>query len=174
MTRRLSRQTQTKDLGLQMGLKALEAKRKLALANIDMPERPEYAVPDLPEDLTEQSDRDLIELFRQLTEWLNYMGTQVAAAEVDEHYAEGVVDKYKALVTLGNKSEKTVSVMKAAQYEDVDFLEATEEFTRAYSFRKLAQAAYQNADRKSFLVSRELTRRVGRNDRDNRSAKWST
>jgi hypothetical protein len=112
-------------------------------------------------------------LFNHSTKWCEWIGTQLAAAEVDEKYDEYVLDKFRALNAIANKTEKTVTAAKARQYEDPDFLAAQEKYHTSYAFRKLNQALYANEERKSALISRELTRRVGRNDRDGRANRWS-
>lgn len=94
----------------------------------------------------------------------------MAAAQVDEKFADATLERIKALSAVANKTEKTVTAAKARVYEDEEFVEAQEAYHTAYAFRKLVEAMYNNTDRKAALVSRELTRRVGRSDRDNRAA----
>jgi hypothetical protein len=102
------------------------------------------------------------------------MGTQLAAAEVDERYDESILERFKAYNAIANKSERTVTAAKAKLYEDPDFLEAQDKYWQSHAFRKLNQALYNNEDRYNTYYSREITRRVGRSDRDNRTAKWNT
>jgi acyl-CoA reductase-like NAD-dependent aldehyde dehydrogenase len=96
----------------------------------------------------------------------------VAAAEIDERYADAVVEKIKALKSLENKGEKTVSAAKAHAYADEDYLKALNEQQRAYAFRKLITAVYDNSERTAALLSRELTRRVNRDSRERRVDRW--
>lgn len=161
-----------RNVTLEMGLRSLEAKRRLEQHQITLPTRPRSEVPELPEDLTEQDDAALMRLFSRVTRWSEYLSAQVAAAEVDERYADAVVDKIKALKSLENRGEKTVNAAKAHAYTDDQYLDALDEQQRAYAFRKLITAVYDNSERNAALLSRELTRRVNRDTRERRVDRW--
>ena len=162
----------SRNVTLEMGLRSLEAKRRLEQHEIQMPTRPRLAAPELPDDLTEQPDAALMKLFSRTTRWSEYLSAQVAAAEVDERYADAVVEKIKALKSLEYKGEKTVSAAKAHAYTDDDYNDALTEQQRAYAFRKLITAVYENSERNAALLSRELTRRVNRDTRERRVERW--
>lgn len=162
----------SRNVTLEMGLRSLEAKRRLEQHQIVLPTRPRHAAPELPDDLTEQADVALMRLFSRVTRWSEYLSAQVAAAEVDERYADAVVEKIRALKSLEYKGEKTVSAAKAHAYTDEDYLDATNEQQRAYAFRKLITAVYENSERNAALLSRELTRRVNRDSRERRVDRW--
>jgi len=164
--------TITRNVTLEMGLRSLEAKRKLEQHQISLPTRPRHVVPELPDDLTEEPDAALMRLFTRTTRWSEYLSAQVAAAEIDERYADAAVEKIKALKSLENKGEKTVSAAKAHAYTDDDYLDALDEQQRAYAFRKLITAVYDNSERTAALLSRELTRRVNRDTRERRVDRW--
>jgi hypothetical protein len=66
-----------------------------------------------------------------------------------------------------------VTAAKAMAYEDPEYVAAQEAKTAAYAYRKMLQAVYDSADRKNTLLSRELTRRVGRGDRENRAGRMN-
>jgi transcription termination factor NusB len=100
------------------------------------------------------------------------LSAQVAAAEVDERHADAVVEKIRALKSLEYKGEKTVSAAKAHAFTDEDYLDATDEQQRAYAFRKLITAVFDNSERNAALLSRELTRRVNRDSRERRVDRW--
>ena len=157
-----------------MGLASLEAKRKLDRQRIFMPIRPDADFPGLPDDPTEPDDSELMSLFVQLTKWAEYLSAQLAAAEVDERYADAALEKVKAIKSLENKAEKTVTAAKAHAWTDPDFLDAHEVFQKAYAYRKLVNVAFLNAERNSTLLSRELTRRVNRTEREGRVDRWSS
>ncbi|MEU0213570.1 hypothetical protein ABZ281_00120 [Streptomyces sp. NPDC006265] len=114
-----------------------------------------------------------MELFVELTRWAEYAGTQLAAAAVDEKDAEAVLEHCKALAAVKAKNEKSVTAQKAAAASDEDVKEADAEYRKAYAVRKLTEAIYSGADRKSAVVSRELTRRIGRSDREGRASRWA-
>ncbi|MFK0015793.1 hypothetical protein [Streptomyces sp. NPDC091027] len=114
-----------------------------------------------------------MELFVELTRWAEYAGTQLAAAAIDEKAAEAVLEHCKALAAVRAKHEKSVTAQKAAAASDEDVIEADEQHREAYAVRKLTEAIYNGADRKAAVVSRELTRRIGRGDRESRANRWA-
>jgi hypothetical protein len=130
-------------------------------------------VPELPEDPTELSDGALMTLFVRMTSWVEYAGGRLAAAEVDEKSCGDTLERSKALSAVRNSSEKTVTAAKAKAYEDEEYLAAQEAKQNAFAYRRMLQAVYDSADKRATLLSRELTRRVGRADRDSRAGKWS-
>lgn len=113
-----------------------------------------------------------MELFVELTRWNEYIGVELAAAEIDERYAEMAVEKIKAISNIKHKNEKTATAAKAMVYEDPDYISAQEKLDEAYARRKLIAMLYNNSEKAANLASRELTRRTGRSDREGRSAKW--
>lgn len=108
-----------------------------------------------------------------MTQWVEYVGSALVAAEIDEKYAVSRFERHKALSAVANKSEKTVTAAKAAAYQDPEFLAAEEEVNQTYAYRKLLDSLYAATDRKCQVLSRELTRRVGREPRDSRASRWS-
>jgi len=159
-----------RNLTLEMGLASLEAKRKLDRQRIFMPTRPESDFPGLPDDPTEPDDSELMTLFVRLTKWAEFLSAQQAAAEVDERYAEAALDKIKAIE--GYDFRKPDARARAGA--DQDYLDANDVFQRAYAYRKLVSVAFANAERNSTLLSRELTRRVNRIEREGRVERWSS
>lgn len=166
--------TKTQDVTLELGVASLAAKRRLELRGLDVPEKPAAAQPDLPDDLTDLDDSELMTLFSRLTRWTNYLGAQLAAAEVDERYASAVLDKHKALKQIANSTEKTVTAAKARAYEDPEYLDVLDKAQAAYAYRKMISMMFEATDRKSALLSRELTRRVNRAPREGRDDRWGT
>lgn len=138
-----------------------------------LPTRPQGNVPALPDDPTELHDSALMSLFSSLTEWVGYMGTQLAAAEVDERSSSDALEQHKALSAVRNASEKTVTAAKARAYEDPAFVEAQEAYRERHAYRKLLEGLYKATEAKSTLLSRELTRRVGREPREGRAGRWT-
>lgn len=93
-------------------------------------------------------------------------------AEVDERSADAYLARVKAIKALANSTEKTVTAAKARAWEDEDFVTAHDTFQEAHAYRKLVQVRYENAERSSGLLSRELTRRVNRTSREDRVDRW--
>lgn len=97
----------------------------------------------------------------------------LAAAEVDEKFCEGTLRHLESVAAVQNVGAKNVTLAKAMAHEDETYIEAKDALTHAYAYRKLMQSAYAGVDSKATLLSRELTRRVAREPRDNRTGKWS-
>jgi hypothetical protein len=152
---------------------AERAAADLERQGMNLPEKPSGGVPGLPQDPTELDDSGLMQLFTEMTQWASFAAVKLAAAEVDEKYAVADFERQKAINTVANKGEKTVTTAKAKAYEDPEFLAAQEEAHRTYALRKMLESLYNATDRKAQVLSRELTRRVGREPREQRSARWS-
>lgn len=153
---------------LQMAQASLEAKRKLDLQKIALPRRPEDEFPELPEDPTELSDSGLMKMFVRLTKWAEYLSVQLAVAEVDERYADASLERVRAIKGYDFRKPD----IKTKAFDDPDFLSAQEKYEDAHAYRKLIGVTFNNSERNSVLLSRELTRRVNRNSREGRVEKW--
>lgn len=142
----------------------------LKTQEVDLPDKPGDRAPQLPEDPTDLGDSQLMSLFVRMTEWASYTGTLLAIAEVNESCADASVKRLEALSAASNSGEKSVTAAKAKVWEDPAYVEAKGAQEGAYAYRKIAQHLHEVADKKSTVLSRELTRRVGREPRENRSA----
>lgn len=161
------------NLTVRLGESSLAAHEELMKHGLGTaPKRPDGEPPELPEELTELRDRELMSLFSDLNRWSAHLGYQLSAAQVDERYAGLRVEKLTALAQIRNKGG-SVSAMKAGAMADEDLVAAKEEEQKAFAYRKLVEALYNAVDGKSFVVSRELTRRIGRADRDRRQDRVS-
>jgi hypothetical protein len=160
------------NLSVRLGVSSLAAQQELAKQGLGTaPERPGGEPPELPEELTELRDRELMALFSKLNRWSAHLAYQLSAAQVDERYAGLRVEKLTALAQIRNKGG-SVAAMKSSAWSDEDLVAAKEAEQEAYAYRKLVEALHSAVDGKSFVVSRELTRRIGRNDRDRRQEKY--
>lgn len=157
----------------RLGDRSLEAKRQAERQQYDLPARPRQQIPEVPEDITDLGDRELLGMMTLLTRWAEHLGVQLAMAEVDERWVEAAMEKERALALLGG-SAKDVTRTKAKAYESESYLEAEEKYHEAMAYRKLVGVLYNNADRWSALLSRELTRRVNRDPRERRSERYNT
>lgn len=61
----------------------------------------------------------------------------------------------------GGTSKDRVAVAKAQRLSDPNVQEAKTKELQAYASRKMLQALFASLEREAFIVSRELTRRVG-------------
>ncbi len=103
---------------------------------------------------------------------MGYQATHLSVAEVEEEFFEADVKKREAISTAANSGEKTVAAAKAKVHEDPDYVEAKQHHLEAYAHVKILRAVMESTERKNTLVSRELTRRVGRDPREGRNNRW--
>jgi hypothetical protein len=157
----------------RLGDRALEAKRVAESQRYSLPPRPESPIPEVPEDVTDLHDRDLVVMMTDFTRWAEHLGVQLAMAEVDERWAERGMEQAKALALLGGTA-KDVTRTKAKAYESDEYLEAEQAYHERMAYRKLVGVLYSNAERWSALLSRELTRRVNRDPRERRAERGTT
>jgi len=149
------------------------AARRLKSQGIDVDRwarHPESDPPGVPRDLTEERDRDLMNIYQEVQRWVKYLALQLAAAEVDESYAERAVTRTEALK--GYDFRKVDAKTRAN--EDQEYLDVKEAQLAAYGYRKMIAALYANVDRDAFQLSREITRRSARSDRDHRADRHSS
>jgi hypothetical protein len=111
-------------------------------------------------------------LFVRLTRWAEFMGVQLAAAEVDER---ACIDDWELCknLAISRATAKNVTGAKAEAAGDADAAAAKESKDEAYAYRKLVNSLYAATDAKAAVVSRELTRRVGREPREQRASRFS-
>jgi tellurite resistance protein len=119
-------------------------------------------------------DEDLMETFALYTAWTNYAATVLAHAEVDEAKAQARVKYEEARVmVLTWESTDKVTVAKATRELTPEMQTARSALLVAYAARKMAGAMYGNCERAEALISRELTRRLGREGVERRSMRWN-
>jgi len=158
---------------LYRGEGANVAARRLGMQGINLDQwakHPSDEPPDVPRDVTELRDRELMNLYQEIQRWVKYLALQLAAAEVDESYAERAVTRTEALK--GYDFRKVDAKTRAN--EDPEYLDVKNAQLSAYGYRKMIAALYANVDRDSFQLSRELTRRSARSDRDHRGERHSS
>jgi hypothetical protein len=116
-------------------------------------------------------------LFVALTRWTDHLGVAVAMAEVEERCAEAILQKAQALVLLrdwGGGRDERVTMAKAQRDVDPEVEERQDIFDTAHAYRKMLSTLFTSTERDASVVSRELTRRVGRReDNDRRVARWT-
>lgn len=113
-------------------------------------------------------------LMVDFTNWATYAGGQLAVAAVEEKHAEAELAMAQARAAVAAREEKSVSAQKAAAAADPRVQQATKALTEAYAMRKSLEAVHGGLEAKARVVSRDLTRRTGMRDMENRSEKWGT
>lgn len=145
----------------RLGESSGSAVRKVRQDGLELPPRPEYEQPTIPQDITSVDPVDLMELFAVVNSWLDYIEVQLAAAQIDEKFEEQQLEEIQALEQIAVRDEKNVATMKARAFESDDFLSQRERVLKAYGYRKLVETIYNRHDRARFIISREITRRTG-------------
>jgi hypothetical protein len=101
--------------------------------------------------------------------------------EIDERYADSTYelvwstvlsDCVASVAGAKNRTESSVTLAKAMAVQNPDVRQALEAKNASYARRKVFQMMAGNLERDTFIVSRELTRRVGRHDREARVDRW--
>lgn len=107
---------------------------------------------------------------RQLA-WQNFFAVQVAEAEIEEAEAEAELRYREAAALL--ESGKKLNEARASRDIDPGVVSAREAHAVAHARRKLLQVTTENRERCANLLSRELTRRVGREGNYRRNDRWN-
>jgi phosphoserine aminotransferase len=109
-----------------------------------------------------------MDLFSLLTRWADHIGGQLALQEIDERnadtYYELVWTTKLAALAPKSRSEGSVTMAKAEATHDQDVMAAQLTKDMAYARRKILQVMAGNLERDTQLVSRELSRRLGRKE----------
>jgi hypothetical protein len=136
-------------------------------------ERPDTGVmPRLPDDVTDLHDDDLMGLFTELTEWSCYAASQLADAWSRERSAEQDLAAAVAQAAVRARTERTVAAQKAVVAADPLVQDEEEALLKISALRRALEAVNANAERRAQLISRELSRRIARRDRDARQQRW--
>lgn len=153
------------------------AKDRARKRGLRLPERPEGEVPVLtaPDgDLGEWSDGVLMTQFTLFTRWADHLNVEVALAEITEATAERIFRRIRDVAMLGvSPARGQVTAAKAAAGLSAEVIEAEDEAASAKAYRKLVQSLYENVERDASLLSRELTRRLGRDPYERRERRWT-
>jgi hypothetical protein len=139
-----------------MNIRKRHGVARLLNKGITLPAQPQDSAPELPRDVTELNDRDLMNLWAEYTAWTDFMGVQAAIAYSDEKHLAKKIERMeqRALLT-GDKVTVARAEIKASDEYDA----LVQEWLEAEAYRKLLDALFNNYDRDAALLSRELTRR---------------
>lgn len=142
-----------------------------------MPARPGFDIPRLPVKLSEYQDDRLMQLFVALTRWTDHLAGKVAEAEVDERAADAALSRAQSQVLLagwaGGKDDR-VTLAKAERDLDPEVERRRDELDRRHAYRKMLGVLFSSTERDAAVVSREISRRIGRReDNDRRASRWT-
>lgn len=136
----------------------------------NLPDKPEGQVPQMPWDIGDLTDDQLMALMSEFTGWANYLAVETANAVLEEEALEDQIRVIQAGIT------RTPGKIVAARAE----LEGTEEmiqlrrkFRVARHRRHLIEGIFDNCNRSANTCSRELSRRIASAPSQRRTS-WST
>lgn len=109
--------------------------------------------------------------FSRQIAWQNFLATQVAEAEIKEAEAEADLKTREATAML--LSGKKITEARAERDNDPQVVKARGMFLQAHARRKMLQVTMENRERCANIISRELTRRVGREGQVRRNDRWN-
>lgn len=147
--------------------RAAEHLQKLGIAR---PRRPKTSrMPKLPANLGDLAPAQVTQQMNKWSQWLAYIKTQLALAEIRWRQAE---DRYKKKVTVelvmaksGAAAKATITSLRAEIEVRDDVLQMSNRERVLDAKRKLLLAVHDGADQNYKLLSRELTRRTNVYDR---------
>lgn len=116
-------------------------------------------------------DSTLMITFREFVEWENFLASEVGRLEFEEAVAENA--QAVAFATASAMSgHKTVGLAKQAANANPQVAQTMLTFEMAKAKRKAYTIQRDSVARASNLISRELTRRVGRDPVERRNSRW--
>ena len=153
----------TQKLVLRVG-NSEDAINELKSQGLEFKTEAEIELPELPSDVSQLDDEDLMYLFSKLTAYSNFLNAQFSVAMIDERDAERESDLVENMALIsahsGRATKDTVTLLKAQISADPKVIAAKEKYSATYNYRKLIEIMVNNVDRDTNLVSRELTRRT--------------
>ena len=112
--------------------------------------------------------------FTEYVGWQNYAQAMLVTCEVAEHEANArvkVIEAQKMLMNWGSKD--TVTKVRGEASLDPEVERAKSDVLQAYAERKYTQMICENCERSAQLLSRELSRRIGRDGTERRQQRWT-
>lgn len=149
---------------------------ELARQELDVAPQPKRSSVEIPEDISDAEDGMLIGMMINQTSWADYAAGQLAVAEIDLEEIESamrqlrekhLVQTHEAVAEDGKG--KGVTVRKAELFSTDTYRTLEQGRLNAYARRRLLMARFESFVRREAVLSRELTRRTGRDGPQRRS-----
>jgi hypothetical protein len=144
------------------------------IVGVPLPGEPPEPLPELPLRLSEVSDVRLMDLFTLYVVWNNYADVQRVSAEIEEANLETELKVVEATSLSGWGPTDKVTFARAEMKSDPEYVALQRKYEQAKARRRLLAVLGNNMERAAALLSRELTRRVGRAPVEGRHAGWGT
>lgn len=140
------------------------------------PSRPGGQIPDLPFNLDEMGDADLMSLYAEFMTWLSYSKAELVKAEIEEERQANNCRVLEAEILIGQWSDSakgdTVTLAKARRDANPEVVHQQSLHLNARAYRKLVESVFDRCERGAQLMSRELSRRIGLAPKESRSARY--
>lgn len=158
---------------LEAGRARREAERRLSDEDdLLLPDRPtSNRPPTLPDDLAELDDDELMKLMARLTRWSEWLNVRLTQVEITEDGAKEQLEQVRNIAILSAEYD-SVTEAKAAAAQDPEVIEWQSRYNVEHAQRKLLKGMYDANVERTFVVSRELSRRIGREPYERRDRRW--
>jgi hypothetical protein len=156
------------------------AKAELAKAGYELPQRPTYEIPRLPTNLADRDDQSIMALLARFVRYQDHLHGQVVVSEIDERVTEQLLEIAKARSTAQNfdshqradgTSNARVQIAKAEAALTTEVLDLQATLIQRQAKRKLMTVLFDSATRDANAVSREISRRIGREPTERRDSR---
>lgn len=137
---------------------------KLFQKRFNLADRPAESLPEIPFNLDDLSDGNLMALYSEYVAWASYAKSQLVLAELTVQNEEDRLEAISSLKILqsvtGENKTDTVTLRKAQRDCDPEYLEQKFALRKAEATKKLTDAIFDRCERSISLLSRELSRRI--------------
>ncbi len=113
-------------------------------------------------------------LFRELVVWSDYVNVRLTEASIQTDDAEKAAKRAKALYVsqiMATRRVKSVTEAESLALIATEVVDAQDLYDEHNAKRRALRMVAENLDRDSRFISREITRRLGRDDYDRRDSK---
>lgn len=146
-------------------------------SKFSLPSRPSDTPPSIPTNLDDLHDRDLMESYSEFMAWVSFTKSQLVEAEIDEDHELHQCKLIESTVLInqwGNDAKgDRVTLAKARRDVDPKVVEQQLKYQTARAYRKLVEALFESCERGAQLLSRELSRRIGLHNKEQRTSRFS-
>jgi hypothetical protein len=115
-----------------------------------------------------------MEIFAAYVAWANFIDVRRIEAEIEEANVETELKLMSASLMLTDDPKAKVTLLRAEKDLDPEVVAAQARLLQVHARVKMLTVLVGNMERGAALLSRELTRRVGRSPVEGRAASWGT